>query len=230
MEWRLVPAAVFLATIQRLGNTEDMTSEGKITAAANRDLGLEISEARFRENFYYRLCSDIIHTPTLFEQLQNPPDELVNLILFITRGGMNEDAEVLAKEVSVWTDKNLDADYPWPGNFRELEQCVRNIIMRTEYRPHRQAHSGARIEYAESIKSGALTPEELLSYYWSIHRPTATKQPPIGPRPQKRKSEGRPGIAEKAARCFALNCSRPNPSPIFNETCDIALLVKPVGR
>ena len=130
MEWLPVPAAVFLATIQQLGNTEDLTSEGKIIAATTSDLGLEISKARFREDFYYLLCSDIIHTPTLFEQLQNSPDELVNLILFITRGGMNKDTEVLAKEVSKWTDNNLDADYPWPGNFRELEQCVRNIIGR----------------------------------------------------------------------------------------------------
>ena len=52
------------------------------------------------------------------------------MLLFITRGGMNKDTEVLAKEVSKWTDNNLDADYPWPGNFRELEQCVRNIIGR----------------------------------------------------------------------------------------------------
>ena len=34
-----------------------------------------------------------------------------------------------------WIDSNLGRDYAWPGNFRELEQCVRNVMIRRDYQP-----------------------------------------------------------------------------------------------
>ncbi|HET8577681.1 MAG TPA: sigma-54 factor interaction domain-containing protein, partial [Methylomirabilota bacterium] len=49
-------------TFQRLGDTRDRTFRGKIIAATNRDLKREILTGRFREDFYYRLCSDLIST------------------------------------------------------------------------------------------------------------------------------------------------------------------------
>jgi transcriptional regulator with GAF, ATPase, and Fis domain len=43
---------------QPLGGTDTRRFEGKIIAATNRDLPVEIRAGRFREDFYYRLCSD----------------------------------------------------------------------------------------------------------------------------------------------------------------------------
>ena len=34
-----------------------------------------------------------------------------------------------------WITEQLGLHYSWPGNFRELEQCVRSILIREEYRP-----------------------------------------------------------------------------------------------
>ena len=54
---------------QRLGDTKSRPFRGKIMAATNRDLPEQIAAGRFRRDFYYRICSDLIETPTLAEQL-----------------------------------------------------------------------------------------------------------------------------------------------------------------
>ena len=56
----------------------------------------------------------------------------------------------------------------WPGNFRELEQCVRNVLIRGEYRPAGVGPKGAREELSDSIWSGSISAEELLRRYCTI--------------------------------------------------------------
>ncbi len=48
---------------------------------------------------------------------------------------MGEEAETFAGEVERWIPAHLGRDYPWPGDFREIEQCVRNLLIRREYLP-----------------------------------------------------------------------------------------------
>src|SRR5207244_4143346 len=113
---------------QKLGASDDLEFRGKIIAATNRDLAAEMRAGRFREDFYYRLCADRITTPSLREQLADAPDDLHDMLRFIARKEIGEaEAESLAAEVGDWIRQNLGRDYPWPGNFRELEQCVRNV-------------------------------------------------------------------------------------------------------
>src|SRR5437867_3320161 len=69
-------------TFQRLGDTQDRKFTGKIIAATNRDLAHQMQRGQIREDFYYRLCSDMITTPSLAQILRQSPDELHNMILF----------------------------------------------------------------------------------------------------------------------------------------------------
>src|SRR5690606_30646670 len=112
-------------TFQRLGDTKTRRFSGKVIAATNRDLAGEMREGRFRPDFYYRLCSDIITTPPLAEQLRETPQDRRALVLFIAYRLVGAEAEELTDQVERWIDAHLP-DYTWPGNFRELEQCVRN--------------------------------------------------------------------------------------------------------
>jgi DNA-binding NtrC family response regulator len=156
-------------TFQPLGGTETRRFEGKIIAATNRDLAVEIRAGRFREDFYYRLCSDQLTTPTLREQLDAAPAEIENLVAHIaTRLLGEEGADRFTRTALAWIEKNLGANYTWPGNFRELEQCVRNLVLRGEYRPAGPLLRGEAEDWNALIESGALTAEELLRRYTRI--------------------------------------------------------------
>ena len=67
-------------TFHRLGDTETRSFGGKVVAATNRDLAREMQAGRFREDLYYRLCSDVIRAPSLKEQLAGNRDELAHLV------------------------------------------------------------------------------------------------------------------------------------------------------
>jgi len=156
-------------TFQRLGDTRDRRFHGKIIAATNRDLSSEMAHGRFRKDLYYRLCSDIIVTPSLAEQLHAAPGERGALVRFLAgRVAGDAEAEPLAQETERWIDAHLGNGYDWPGNVRELEQCVRNVMIRGEYRPPRAANVSARRRVAEEMLAGALSADELLRRYCTL--------------------------------------------------------------
>lgn len=156
-------------TFQPLGSTESRRFAGKIIAASNRYLPAEIRAGRFREDFYYRLCSDQLTTPSLREQLNAAPGELETLVAHIAARLLDEgEAAAFTRDTLAWIEKNLGSRYAWPGNFRELEQCVRNLVLRGEYRPAGPLMRGAGDDWNALIESGALTAEELLRRYTRI--------------------------------------------------------------
>jgi transcriptional regulator with PAS, ATPase and Fis domain len=160
---------------QPLGATEDRRFAGKIIAATNRDPATEMREGRMREDLYYRLCSDLVTTPTLAAQLADSPAELENLVLFLARRTVGDpEAEPLRDEVVDWIRDELGDSYPWPGNVRELEQCVRNVMIRGHYRPQPSRSDPIR-ELASAFETGDLTAEELLrSYITRVYARTGT--------------------------------------------------------
>jgi len=156
-------------TFQRLGDTQPRRFEGKLIAATNRDLAEEIRKGRFREDFYYRLCADSITTPTLHEQLAAAPDELQHLVRFISaRVANEEEAGDLAGEVVRAIEVSPGRDYRWPGNFRELEQCVRSVMLRGTYRPASLPATNARDRITTAIFSGTFTADDLLRNYCTL--------------------------------------------------------------
>ena len=151
---------------QRLGETEPREFAGKVVAATHRDLASEIEAGRFREDFYYRLCSDLITTPSLAEQVADAPDELAGLVeLTATRLVGPEEAPALAGQVMLQIER-LGPDYPWPGNFRELEQCVRNVLVHGSYRP--RTERGPTDGLWAGVEGGELTAEDVLRRYTTL--------------------------------------------------------------
>ncbi len=164
-----------MRTYQRVGETKLRDFQGKLIAATNRNLLAEIRAGRFREDFYFRLCADLIHTPSLGEQLAECPNDLPMLVRLLVPEILNDDADEagrLTQEVVTWVHQHLGQNYEWPGNFRELGQCIRNVMIRGSYIPSRWSESPTpetpREQLGEAVKSGAWTLEEVLSHYTSL--------------------------------------------------------------
>jgi hypothetical protein len=143
-----------------VGDTASKRFEGKLIAATNRDLAVEIAAGRFREDLYYRLCADLIQTPSLAEQIDAEPGSFPELLLYMTRRTVGEEAESAFPVVLDWIQQHLPAGYRWPGNYRELEQCVRNVLIRQTYRPLAVTNS-----FQSRFDAGELTADEVLSHY-----------------------------------------------------------------
>jgi transcriptional regulator with AAA-type ATPase domain len=162
-------------TFHPVGDTGSRRFLGKLIAATNRDLAADIRTGRFREDLYYRLCSDQISTPSLEQQLSDSPQMLRELVIYMARKVAGAEAEELAAEAVTWVEKNLGSSYSWPGNYRELEQCVRNVLIRRDYKPSAPAVRDPEDELADAFRSGRLTAEQLLCRYCAhIYRETGS--------------------------------------------------------
>jgi transcriptional regulator with AAA-type ATPase domain len=148
-----------------VGDTAALRFQGKLIAATNRDLAADIQARRFREDLYYRLCSDQIATPSLAQQIADSPSVLNESIAYMARKIAGAESDELAAESMKWVEQNLGADYSWPGNYRELEQCVRNVVIRRNYRPAQVEAGDGADSLACEFRAGRFTADDLLRRY-----------------------------------------------------------------
>jgi DNA-binding NtrC family response regulator len=151
-----------------VGETKPIRFDGTLIAATNRSLPAMIATGAFREDLYYRLCSDLIETPSLADQVRDSPQVLRDLVRFMARRNAGGEAEEFAEEAYSWIEANLGCDYLWPGNYRELEQCVRNLMIRREYRPARASANPVEEPMLGAALRGEVTAEDLLRWYCTL--------------------------------------------------------------
>jgi hypothetical protein len=155
-------------TFHPVGDTARLEFRGKLITATNRNLAELMRKGLFREDLYYRLCSDQVTTPSLAEQLADSPEVLSELVGYMARRVAGAEGDELATEVMAWIEANLGPQYPWPGNYRELEQCVKNVLIRRNYRPSIAATGSALEAFAGEVCATRLTADELLSRYVTL--------------------------------------------------------------
>ncbi|HSR67470.1 MAG TPA: sigma 54-interacting transcriptional regulator [Acidobacteriota bacterium] len=131
-------------TFQPVGETRSRQFKGKLLAATNRHLPAAIEKGDFREDLYFRLCSDQIPMPSLADQLREEPELLDELAAYVARRVAGQASSSLTRRAAAWIRSELGEDYPWQGNFRELGQCVRNILIRGRYTPLQKARLSPR--------------------------------------------------------------------------------------
>jgi len=167
-----VPVQIKLLTVLQerrfspVGGHEQMRFDGRVIAATNRSLTELRESCEFRDDFLYRLCSDVIEVPPLRLRLQEHPAELEQLVSLLVSRATGSEAPDLTDTVVSSLHSTLTNDYPWPGNVRELEQAVRRILLNGRYEGV-TASGGHDSEerLAAELRNGDLTATELLSRY-----------------------------------------------------------------
>jgi transcriptional regulator with PAS, ATPase and Fis domain len=153
-------------TFSPVGSRATLPFRGRVIAATNRPLPRLRVEGRFRDDFYYRLCSDTIPVPTLRERLREEPKELGTLVEHILHKLAGTGSETLARDVLKRLTASLPADYDWPGNVRELEQALRRILLTKEYQPEtRTCAMNESHALANAVSAGTLDADTLLARY-----------------------------------------------------------------
>jgi len=105
-------------TFERLGGSARVKVDVRVISTSNRDLQVEISAGRFREDLYYRLAVVPMKVPALKERRE---DVAALAYLFIARSA--ETAGSPAREFAADTLAALRA-YDWPGNVRQLRNLM----------------------------------------------------------------------------------------------------------
>lgn len=108
--------------VTRLGGDVEIPLDIRIIAATNKDLKKEIEKGNFREDLYYRLCVIPIKLPPLRER-KGDIESLINYFLRIKAFKLNKDIPNIDHDLI-----NKLLNYKWPGNIRELENYIENLV------------------------------------------------------------------------------------------------------
>jgi hypothetical protein len=159
-------------TFTAVGGREKKRFGGRVIAATNRPLGALRREGRFRSDFFYRLCSDVIEVPTLRQRIAESPAELEQLVDLVVARITGTAVPQLVSRVMDALERDLPRGYDWPGNVRELEQAVRRILLTGRYAGEAAPAGGEDAEaLAALLRAGSLTADELLARYGALlHR------------------------------------------------------------
>ncbi|MDR2303190.1 MAG: sigma 54-interacting transcriptional regulator [Treponema sp.] len=105
-------------TFEKVGADTTITVNVRILAATNKDIETLVERGEFRNDLYYRLNVLPIYIPPLRQR----PEDIPELAAFFLKKFMRE----TKKQFEGFSNEAMKAmlSYNWPGNIRELENCV----------------------------------------------------------------------------------------------------------
>jgi two-component system, NtrC family, response regulator AtoC len=105
--------------VRPVGSNTKINVEVRVIAATNRDLESAYREGSFRKDLYFRLNVVTVHLPSLRERKSDIP--------ILVHWFLNKYAPGSPIQVTHAAMQDL-LEYDWPGNIRELENCVERAV------------------------------------------------------------------------------------------------------
>ncbi len=112
--------------IQRLGGDRTVPVDVRVVSATNQDIEALVSEGRFREDVYYRLNVVPIRVPALRERRDDIPILVEHFLDQFCKRHRRSPKHLTAEAMQVLVGHN------WPGNVRQLRNCVERIVVTVE--------------------------------------------------------------------------------------------------
>ncbi len=112
-------------SLQRVGSRRETPIDVRIVAATNHDLPQQVAAGRFRLDLYYRLNIIPIRLPALRERRED--------VRPLVRHQLNLISQSYQRNVGLTPDAmERLADYPWPGNIRQLRNVLERLVLLAE--------------------------------------------------------------------------------------------------
>ncbi|QQE74038.1 sigma 54-interacting transcriptional regulator [Brevibacillus composti] len=110
--------------VRRVGSNEVTPVECTVISASNEDPEKLIEEGKMRLDLFYRIAHTSIYIPPLRERKED--------IRFFTDYFLAYYSKKFSKYVPPFSEELLEVflAYPWPGNTRELEHLIENVVIR----------------------------------------------------------------------------------------------------
>ena len=125
--------------IRRVGDNHPIMVDVRVVCATHRSLEAMVADGSFREDLLFRINTFEIETPPLRERLDDLP-LLVDHFVRLRRPQAPPQAEVVSS-----TALELLQRHRWPGNIRELANCIEHAVVLCDELPLRPEHLPARI-------------------------------------------------------------------------------------
>ncbi|TAN62820.1 sigma-54-dependent Fis family transcriptional regulator [bacterium] len=120
MDLRLQPKLLQVLenrVFRKVGGTKDIHVDVRVITATNKDLDAMVKEKRFREDLFYRLKVMVIELPPLRERKED--------IIPIAEHFLSENCRASGANKTISKEcYAVLAEYPWPGNIRELKNTI----------------------------------------------------------------------------------------------------------
>ena len=135
--------------IERLGSTTPIKVDVRVICATNRNLEEMIHNDEFREDLYYRMNVFPVYVPALRERINDIPalaDYFIEKYSTKHSKGINRISASAIDTLMV---------YHWPGNIRELENCMERACILSQDGVIRTHNLPPTLQNAVSTNSGA---------------------------------------------------------------------------
>ncbi len=145
--------------ITRIGGSKPIKLNFRLITATNRDLEKMVADGTFREDIYYRICIIPLQLPPLRDRRTDIP--------------LLSDMFLSSLDMPQWENRHFSTDvsdhflrYSWPGNIRELKNCVERmaILCPTEEISADYLPANIISSLAETDKNAATPPLSAESY------------------------------------------------------------------
>ncbi len=121
-------------TYERLGSNKPVKADFRVITATHRNLPEMVKEGKFREDLFHRINIFPIALPSLKERREDIP-LLVDYFLEQLRSKVGKPLPGLSQKAM-----DLFLSYNWPGNIRELKNCLERAAILTQNELIRPEH------------------------------------------------------------------------------------------